>query len=319
MNFHLLYFFQALSSVFALNSIKNFAQRDKSASDWTEALDDFKTLVRAITFGEDLPSHHSNPLQIMFHSDYTDSRKARYESPGDRFGKKENGGYKKNRLLNTSKKTKKRKALKTKNKKIKFPKKSFIGPAEIREQLNIDDLAFFHFLMQLEEPKSRVSVQSHKNKKNLSLLITAENRYNEIKKNIEKASSKMTSKRSSRINILTKESKKSGKSFSKAFLTKSSDDQIKNIKKSKKNVSKTKKWFERIDMKGAKNTLTLSVAFGIIVTALFCVVVQLFKLFSNFKTSGSSSAFEQINRRSTYGYDKIALDIEDDEENNHSN
>lgn len=316
MNFRLLCFVQALSGALALNFVHNLAQRDKSSSDWTEALDDFKTLVRVITFGEDIPSHHSNPLQVMIQTEAMKSAKNPFELPEG----KNRGRINKNKPKKAIKKSKKRKASKSKNKKNKLHKKARISPSQIREQQSIDDLALLNFLVQLEEPKSRVSVQSRKNKKNLSSLITAENRYNEIKKKIgmTSSSSKMSSKRSSRINIMTNESKKPGKAFSKVFVSKSGD-QIKGKKPSKKNDSKTKKWFERIDMKGAKNTLTLSVAFGVIVTALFCVVVQLFKLFANSMGSGSNGAFEQINRRSTYGYDKIALDIEDDEENGQSN
>ena len=307
MNFSLLCFVQLFSGVFALNSIKNFAQRDKSSSDWTESLDDFKTLVRVITFGEEIPSHHSNPLQVMIQTEGMKSDKNPFELPEGWFGKKKRGGTKKNNSKKSMKKSKK-----PKNKKNKSPKMVYISPSQIREQQSVDDLALLNFLVQLEEPKSRASVQTLQNRKKLNSLITAENRFNEIKKKIGIPSTKMTSRRSSRTNLNSNKSKNHGKAFSKVFVSKSAN-QIKGKKPLNRNDQKTKKWF---DMKSGKNTLTLSVAFGVIVTALFCVVIQLFKLFVNSKGSGSSGAFEQINRRSTYGYDKIALDIDEDEENN---
>jgi hypothetical protein len=309
MNYRFLCFVQVLSCAFALKTVKNFAQKNKSAADWTEALDDFKTLVHIITFGEDIPSHQSNPLQVMIQAEGMKSAKNPFELPEGWFGKKKLGRTNKKKFNNKIKKSKKRKTSKPKNKN-KLSKRAYISASQIREQQSIDDLALLNFLVQLEEPKSRAaSIQSRQNKKNLISLINAENRYNEIKKKIGITPSKK---------IMFSESKKPRKSFSKIFVSKS-DNQTKGKKAFNKNDTKNKKWFERIDMKGAKNTLTLSVAFGVIVTALFCVVVQLFKLFANSKGSGRSGAFEQINRRSTYGYDKIALDIEDDEENGQSN
>lgn len=313
MNFRLLFAVQLVSSALALTAVKNFAQRDKKSSDWIEALDNFKTLVRVVTFGEEIPSHHSNPLQIMIQTDTMSPVKNPFDLPNGWFGKKKpDGAHKKISKKLISKKGRKASKQK-KNKKSKTRKMSSISPSQLRDYQSMDDLALLNFLVQLEEPQTRAFIQSPKKKKQLSSLVTAENRYNEIKKKISmnqsiSNASKMRSKKISRIDSDSLKSKKSGKTFSKVF-----------VQKSDKDGKKTKKWSERFNMKDAKNTLTLSVAFGVIVTALFCVVVQLFKLFANTKGSGSGGAFEQINRRSTYGYDKIALDIEDDEENVQSN
>lgn len=321
MNFRLLGLSSILSTAFASKTVKNFSQRDKSSPNWTDSLDDFKNLVHAITFGEEIPSHHDNPLQVMIRVDNMNSAKAKaknpFELPDGWFGKKKRRGGETS-PNKKSKKSKGRKLSKQRNGNKMFGGIASINPSQFREQQSIDDLALLNFLVQHEEPKTRSSVQSRHMKKNLSSLIAAENRYNEIKKNIGisrslKNNSKLSSKRL-KMDINPYESK----AFSKVFADKKGN-QHKKKQISMKTGQKNKKWSERIDMKGAKNTLTLSVAFGVIATALFCVVVQLFKLFVNPKGSGNGSAFEQINRRSTYGYDKIALDIEDDEENGPSN
>ena len=329
MNYLLFCFYPIFSGVLALSSVKNFAQRDKSSSDWTEALDDFKTLVHVITFGEEIPSHQANPLQVMIQAESMKAVKNPFELTDGWFGNKRRGNRNSKNSSSKPKSKKGRKSSETKNKKNKRNSRKIasISSSQLREQQSMDDLALLNFLVQLEEPKSRASVQTRQSKKHLSSLITAENRYKEIKKKIAinrslSNSPKMSSKRSSRMNKDSRKSKKAvpvGKAFSKVFISKTGK-QIKGGQTSQNNEQKNKKWYERIDMKGARNTLTLSVAFGVIVTALFCVVIQLFKLFANTnKGSGNGGAFEQINRRSTYGYDKIALDIEEDEENGQIN
>lgn len=301
MNYRIIGSIQILSAALFAAAQGNtlLTQRAKSSPDWNEALDDFKTLVHVITFGEEMPSHHSNPLQMLYvDTESATLKKNPFELPDGWFG---NGKRK-----DKSSKKKSGKKSKSKKQSKKFKKniskmQARLSSSELKNQQSLDDLALLNFLVQLEEPKTRSTVQMPKNKKHLSSLIMAENRYNEIKKKLSVA--KYFSKKPS---------------FSKSsnnLLLKSKSSKPTNDKKTKTGGSNGKKWYERIDAKGAKNTLTLSVAFGVIVTALFCVVVQLFKLFANPKGSGNGSAFDQINRRSAaYGYDRIALDIEEDEE-----
>lgn len=268
-------------------------QRKKSSPDWTEALDDFKTLVHVISFGEEIPSHHSNPLQMLVMDTNSELKKNPFDLPDGWFGKE-----KKKERSNKKRKSDKKYKSKKNSKKSKSRMEA-LSPSQLQNQQSLDDLALLNFLVQLEEPNTRSTVQMPKNKKHLSSLIMAESRYNEIKKKLSSPKKPAMSAKSKTPSkpLLKSDPKKAGNK--------------------KNNDSKQgKKWYERIDAKGAKNTLTLSVAFGVIVTALFCVVVQLFKLFANPKGSGNgSSAFDQINRRSTLGYDRIALDVEDDEEN----
>lgn len=282
------------------------SQITKSSPDWTEALDDFKVLVHAVTFGEEIPSHHANPLQ-MFAKKSADIQTAKnpFELPGEWFGgkkgRKSSGGTSRKDL----KKSKKHAKSKKNRKSSKSKKMKAINMQQLHKQQSPDDLALLDFLVQLEEPNTRASVQTQKNKKHLNSLIMAENRYNEIKKRISETQSK-----SQKLSLLQRSSKIAAKSKnhpSKLFSSKPGG-----LKEPKKDG--TKNWYDRFDAKGAKNTLTLSVAFGVIVTALFCVVVQLFKLFVNPKGGRNGSTFDQINRRSTHGYDRIALDVEEDEE-----
>lgn len=295
-------FYVALTSV---QGRKLSAQRDKSSPDWTESLDDFKVLVHAITFGEDIPSHQSNPLQVMLIQEAADSNMAKppFKIPKGWFGKGK-GNNSKNKKMKKQKKNKTRKNRKNKN----STKMQSISPSQIRDQQSLDDLALLNFLVQMEEPNSRLAVQSPQNKKHLSSLVMADNRYNEIKKKLQLTKSgpkkgRLTSKSRSNDNLIETNPYQAKASASKKFSIKGTDPK-----------SDKTKWNKKIDAKGLKNTLTLSVAFGVIVTALFCVIVQLFKLFASPKSSGSSGAFDQINRRSTYGYDRIALDMEEDEE-----
>ena len=284
---------------------KQSYQLSKSSHDWSEALDDFKVLVHAISFSEDIPSHHSNPLQIMMvkESVKTNMAKTPFKIPKGWFGKK-------NRCTSKNKNLKKQKHIKScKNGKSKKSNKlQSLSSSQLRDHQSFDDLMLLNFLGQLEEPVSRLSIQSHSNQKHLNSLTMAENRYNEIKKKL-KISGAIPKK-----GHLT--SSKSLNDFIETdpYKMKASKKITDKVKGKTSNNSGKKQWFERIDAKGVKNTLTLSVAFGVIVTALFCVMVQLFKLFASPKASGSPGAFDQINRRSTYGYDRIALDIEEDEE-----
>lgn len=272
-------------------------QKEKSSPDWLEALDEFKALAHAITFGEQVPSHHNNPLQMMLIHEEKDSKlsKPSFKIPNVWIAEKTGV------TLKSRSSGKKLKQMLTKSKKINQGKKTMkmkpISSLQIRKQQSLDDLALLDFLVKLENPNSRVITQNSQNKKHLNSLIMAENRYNEIKKKLK----------------ISKHSTKKGEmqSKSKKFLI----EPVKIIS----DKSEKKEWFRKIDEKSLKHTLTLSVAFGVIVTALFCVAVQLFKLFASSKSSGSSGAFDQINRRSTHGYDRIALDIEEDEETTHLN
>lgn len=287
-------FYAAFASV---QGRKLSAQRDKSLPEWTETLDDFKVLVHAVTFGEELPSHHSNPLQMMLIQESVEPNMAKtpFKIPKGWFGKRR------------GEKSKNKSGKSRKIKKSTKANKQSISASQLRGQQGLDDLALLDFLVQLEEPNSRLSVQTPQTKKHLSSLIMAENRYNEIKKKfkLSGATPKKGRLSSKSKNILIEADHYKMKA-SKKFTSK--------IYESKSGSSGKKQWLKQIDAKGVKNTLTLSVAFGVIVTALFCVMVQLFKLFASPKASGSSAAFDQINHRSTHGYDRIALDIEEDEE-----
>ena len=273
------------------------AQRDKSSPDWTETVDDFKVLVHAITFGEDIPLHQSNPLQVMLVQENVDSamKKNPFKIPKGWFGKGK-GTDSKNKKMKKQKKNRSRK-----NRKNKISSNmQAISASQLRDQQSMDDLALLNFLVQLEEPNSRSVVQTPQNKKHLSSLVMAENRYNEIKKKFKLSETslkknRLTSKSNNNLIETNPFQMKASKKFTSKIRASDSDK---------------KQWHA----KGLKNTLTLSVAFGVIVTALFCVVVQLFKLFASPKSSGNSGAFDQINRRSTHGYDRIALDVEEDEE-----
>lgn len=301
MNYRIVGLIQVIFSAIALAQGNKFsAQRDKSSPDWNEALNDFKSLVHVITFGEDIPSHHSNPLQILVQDENSGLGKNPFELPNGWFGKNKNA-YKINSKRRFDKKLKSRKNTK-KSKKSNTKIQNF-GASQLHSQ-SADDIALLNFIVQLEEPHNTRNIMS-KNEKHLSALLMAEERYNQIKektklsKSLPKKSKVFKSNSNSKVILDT--NRVSFKNF---------NEKADNTKKNPKD----KKWYKRIDAKSAKNTLTLSVAFGVIVTALFCVVVQLFKLFANPKGSTGGSAFDQINRRSTYGYDRIALDVEDDEE-----
>ena len=141
-------FYVALTSV---QGRKLSAQRDKSSPDWTESLDDFKVLVHAITFGEDIPSHQSNPLQVMLIQEAADSNMAK---PLSKF---QRDGLEKGKVITRrTKKMKKQKKNKTrKNRKNKnSTKMQSISPSQIRDQQSLDDLALLNFLVQMEEPNS---------------------------------------------------------------------------------------------------------------------------------------------------------------------
>lgn len=299
MNLQLLGLFSIFSSAISFSNAKfRSSQFKKSSPEWSEAADDFKVLVHAITFGEEIPSHHANPLQMLakrrIDSEFI---KNPFDLPDEWFGGKKgrkSSGRKSRKFLKKSKKNSKSK----KNRKFFNKNMESLNSQQLLKQQSPDDLALLDFLVQLEEPRNRISTQSHKTKKHLSSLIMAENRYNEIKKRISAAQAK-----SKKSFLLAKSEMKNKKS---APFSPNSN---------KKDNSKDKNWYNRFDSKGAKSTLTLSVAFGVIVTALFCVVVQLFKLFVNPKGARNGGAFDQINRRSTHGYDRIALDVEEDEEN----
>lgn len=302
MNLQFLSLISVFSSAIAFSNAK-FApsQLKKASPDWSEAIGDFKVLVHAITFGEEIPSHHTYPLQMLAKRRVNSQlAKNPFDLPGEWFGGKKgiksNGGNSRMPV----KKSKKSSKSKKNHKSSKAKKSNAINLQQLHKQQSLDDLALLNFLVQLEEPNTRASAQTHKTKKHLSSLIMAENRYNEIKKRIS-----ATQTKAQRTSLLSKSSKlemKNKKGPSKPFTS------------SKKDDAKSKKWYNRFDAKGAKSTLTLSVAFGVIVTALFCVVVQLFKLFANTKGGRNGGAFDQINRRSTHGYDRIALDVEEDEE-----
>lgn len=286
-----------LSAAISVASCKSLtSQRDKASPEWMESLNDFKSLVHAVTFGDEIPSHHSNPLQLLVAGP---QEQFLFELPNGWFGKGRKKPIGKKSIPSLKKSNKKPKFNGGKSRKMQ----SMMSSSMLHQNQDNDELALLNFLVQLEEPKNRLHVQSAKSKKQLESLIMAENRYKEIKKKLNTHATKaMKSKRGSDKPLIETDpyKMKSAKKIKKSHFSG-------NDGKSKKDK---KKWYENIDAKGARNTLTLSVAFGVIVTALFCVVVQLFKLFAKPK----NGAFEQINRRSTYGYDRIALDIEDDEE-----
>ena len=299
MNFQQIVLFSVVSSALAAgygNSLT--AQHEKSGQEWTEAINDFKNLVHVITFGEEIPSHHSNPLQLLIQEADYEATKNPFKLPDGWFGieindnsqSRQHNGNKFSSKKKMSRIKKNEKHYKPKsNKKGKFINVKSKTPSEFRESQSFDDLALLDFLVKLEEPNHRAKVTTPQNKKHLESLLMAEDRYNEIKKRINRSQKFKTEK-------------------FKAPIFKSNQIKAKPAAKKKKED----KWYERLDTKSARNKITLSVAFAVIVTALFCVIVQLFKLFV--KPKNITSTFEQINRRSTHGYDRIALDVEEDEE-----
>lgn len=249
-------------------------QRRQTNPDWMEAMNDFKSLVRAVTFGEKIPlSHHEQPLQMM--ANRAENAAAvfildanAHESPFKRKNpfKKWNGP------------------------KTSSPKRPIQKMAAAKRAAT-DEMALLNFLVALEEPNTN-SMQVQQD------LKRANERYQAI---VNKRKARKLSKNKPGKNKTTKKTKKqptSNKKMNSFMSKKPSHD------------NKSKDGF-KLDWKGARNKITLSVAFAVIVTALFCVVVQLFRLFVKPRSGG---AYDQLNRRSAYGYERIALDVDEDNE-----
>ena len=153
---------------------------DKSFPNWIETLNDFKILVHAVTFGEDIPSHHTNPLQMMLVQESAQSKIAKnpFKIPKGWFGNGIGNKPKNKKFKNKSRKG--RKIVKSSKTKMQP-----ISASQLRDQQSADDLALLNFLVQLEDPNSRSAVQTPQKKKHLSSLIMAEKRYNEIKKKLK--------------------------------------------------------------------------------------------------------------------------------------
>lgn len=328
----------AISRSYYANANK---KEERSGGDWKEKAEDFKKLMRMISFGEPIPSHHDNPLQLfiqqieaeseknIFTSDATDTLRQSKSKQ-----REENNELMKHFINNKKPKN-------DNQRKNKSKRKSNIMKTEQRnyEHAN-DEMALLNFLVKLEEPQFRAQTAQNQFSQQMKArrreaLNNAENRYKEIK---------MKAQRPTRRSSITERSSHkrpirfviSGNDFKPELLqerkpkfesllkvpTKQKQATFENPKKKKNNVNDNGKgtgsgndsWYSRLDLKGAKNKITLSVAFAVIVTALFCVVVQLFKLFASPKnSSGYSDHQVNANRRSTYGYDRIALDIDEDE------
>ena len=292
------------SSISCIKARNNLAGRSRLANDWEDSLKDFKLLIRAVSFGDPIPTHQSNPLQIMaLRYQNEETFKNPFELPKGWFGKKKKTGHgKKYRRLSKSKKPRKNKSVQSTMDKNKLES---LRAGPISDHQSLEDLALLNFFVQQEEPSFRVAASTgtkSNNEKTLASLLMAEERYNEIIGQ-QKQTKKFKTKRSK----LTLASKNPNGGFGTKSNPKPSSENI--LKKNKQ--SKT-----RFDGQTIKKTLTLSVAFGVIVTALFCVVVQLFKLFAGSKGSRvGGNTFDQINRISNYGYDRIELDVEEEDEN----
>ena len=293
------------SAVSCINARTNLAGRTRSTPDWEDALNDFKLVIRAVSFGEPIPVHQTNPLQMMaFRPRNEEMFKNPFDLPENWFGKKKKSSGKGRKLRRHSKSRKSRKN-RSSRPSIQMNKLESLRAAPIRDHQNLEDLALLNFLVQQEEPSFRIAAAGPavetNNEKTLASLLMAEERYNEIIAQQNKSKKLRTMR--SKLNGIA-----SFKNSNGGFKTGSKPT----FKQSKE--SKDKK--TRFDGQSIKKTLTLSVAFGVIVTALFCVVVQLFKLFAGSKGSrNGGNAFDQINRRSNYGYDRIALDVEEEDEN----
>ena len=90
MNYRFLSLVSIFSSAIVYGNAKfSPSQITKASPDWSEAVGDFKVLVHAITFGEEIPSHHANPLQ-MFAKKRADVESAKnpFDLPGEWFGGK---------------------------------------------------------------------------------------------------------------------------------------------------------------------------------------------------------------------------------------
>lgn len=249
-------------------------QRRQTDPDWMEAMNDFKSLVRAVSFGENIPlSHHEQPLQMMARRANGPAAVFILDAKGPESPFKRKNPFRKWKgSLNKS-----------------TPQRPIQKMAAAKRAAT-DEMALLNFLVALEEPNNN-SVQVQQD------LKRANARYQAI---VNKRKARKLSKNKPGKNKTAKKSKNNSNNNKKmnAFMAK------------KPTHDKSKDGF-KLDWKGARNKITLSVAFAVIVTALFCVVVQLFRLFVKPR---SGSAYDQLNRRSAYGYERIALDVDEDQE-----
>lgn len=186
--------------------------------------------------------------------------------------------------------------------------------SELRNAQSQDDLALLQFLLAAEEPTFQIQQPlEHDRRKTLS---RAEKRYQQLTANRRqeaKRARRPLSLNARRYNDLN--GKINDFMNQKALGAVFHDKRNGASAGSKEKKRPTGKWMDELDLKSARNKITMSVAFAVIVTALFCVVVQLFKIFGPGKTSGASATFDQINRRSgAYGYERIALDVDEHED-----
>ena len=228
-------------------------------NNWNEAASDFKSLLKAITFNEPLPSHHDNPLQMTapLASDQPLGLFiiAAESAPQPIIRKTE-------------------------------AKRSMAGA------MSQEELMLLNFLVEQEEPSARVKAD----------LKRADERYRSIQSE-RKKSQKVKSQKVKSQKVKDKSKKM------KSVKSKPSQSKLSKPSQSK---SKSKSFIDKLDLKGARNKLTISVAFAVIVTALFCIVVQLFRLFSR---PESGTGFDRLARRSHVGgYERIALDVEEEDE-----
>lgn len=276
---------------------KQRQQSNGNSGEWMEAANDFKALLRAITFGEPLPSHHENPLQMVGMMDEEPSALSDDGQLGlfiiAAAGANENEPRfiqkKPSILSNTESRTKPKS--KSKSAIFESSKKAEAKRAltSVTSKLSQEDLMLLHLLAAQDEPSPRVKADLKKAHDRYQALV-AERR--KAKQGKAKGKGKIAIKANS---------KRPASGPKPAPKTK--------LDKTKKNGG----IMDRLDLKGARNKLTVSVAFAVIVTALFCVVVQLFRL-CNRSSSSSGRGFDQLMNRRSGGYERIALDVDEEDE-----
>lgn len=199
-----------------------------------------------------------------------------------------------------------------------------------------DDLVLLNFLAQQEnqeiKPQFKVSQSSEdssKLKERITALKKAEKRFKQLKREQRRIRRRIRrnqrrsrrrnnrNRRKRTVNRKTNEQDLSPDLLAMKQLQKQQamkPIKFSNIPKRNPKSADPKKdsWYNNMDLSGVKNVATITVAFGVIVAVLFCVLFQLFRMFKSPKGKGGSkeSAADLIARRSTYTYDRIALDMD---------
>ncbi len=281
----------ALLSAYSVSALTLRQRRSNDQSlNWNEAAEDFKAIIKAITFGEGFPKHQDGPLQVI----------PKEQPHMELFILAAEGMSPASMNHVSMAKKSPRVAL---NPWMAKAKRSPSNSA-----LSQEDLLLLNFLASQEEPSQLVQADLKRANQRYQSIISE--RKKSKKEKMKKLEKEKKIKKEKKMYDFQMDSKKGSKKMnSKPAKPAKSTKPSKSTKPFKPNKP-TKPFLSRLDLKGARNKLTISVAFAVIVTALFCVVIQLFRLFSR-----PSRGFEQINRRSgAVGYERIALDVDEEDE-----